>query len=260
MKGGLTLYKVVIIDDEDIIVNGLKKVIDWEKYGCKVVGTAYDAKSGAEAIREHKPDILFTDIRMPGVDGLTMLAAIKSEFPNMEITVLTGHREFEYAKRALNTGVTRFLLKPSKMNELEEALETMTENLEKRIVEPPIDPPGAADLLEDDSPENSSFIVNSALKYIDEHYAEKLTLITVADKIFVSQWYLSKMLNKHTGKSFYEIINMVRVKKAKQMLADPAIRIHEIAEMVGFSDVAHFSRTFKKLENLTPKEYRNRNS
>ena len=123
------MYKVVLIDDEDIIVEGLKKVIDWAKFGCEVVATASDAKSGALAIREYKPDILFTDIKMPNLDGLTMLAGLKGESPEMQITVLTGYRDFEYAKRAVNIGVTRFLLKPSKMNELEEALRTMTENL-----------------------------------------------------------------------------------------------------------------------------------
>ena len=67
------MYRVVLIDDEAVILEGLKRVVKWENYDCQVVGTAFDAKSGNDLIRQEKPDILFTDIRMPGQSGLTML-------------------------------------------------------------------------------------------------------------------------------------------------------------------------------------------
>jgi len=125
------VYKVVLVDDESIIVEGLRQVVDWAAYRCEVAACAYDAVSGAQAVREHWPDILFTDIKMPGEDGLTMLAGLKGEFPGMQIAVLTGYRDFEYAQRAIHLGVSRFLLKPSKMNELEEALAHITAQLDR---------------------------------------------------------------------------------------------------------------------------------
>ena len=70
------MYKVIIVDDENIIVEGLQRVVDWTRYGCRVAATGHDAASGAAAIREHRPDILFTDIKMPNEDGLTMLAGL----------------------------------------------------------------------------------------------------------------------------------------------------------------------------------------
>ena len=75
------MYKVVLVDDEPIISEGLRKVVNWAAYNCQVVATACDAASGAEEIRSCRPDILFTDIKMPGEDGLTMLAGLKGEFP-----------------------------------------------------------------------------------------------------------------------------------------------------------------------------------
>lgn len=117
------MYKVVIIDDEPIIVEGLSKSIPWDKWECEVVGTACNGEEGRELIERVNPDILFSDICMPGIDGLTMIAGIKSEHPNMGITILTGFRDFDYAQKAIRLGVTRFLLKPSKMDELEEAVE-----------------------------------------------------------------------------------------------------------------------------------------
>ena len=125
------MYKVVLVDDESLIVEGLRKVVDWAGHHCQVAAAAHDAASGARAIREHRPDILFTDIKMPGEDGLTMLAGLKGEFPRMQIAVLTGYRDFEYAQRAICLGVSRFLLKPSKTEELNEALEHMTDVLDR---------------------------------------------------------------------------------------------------------------------------------
>ena len=246
------MYRVVLIDDEKIIVDGLTRVIKWADYNCEVVGAAYDAAGGAALIRRLKPHIVFTDIKMPDQDGLTMLAGLKSEFPEMQIAVLTGYRDFNYAQKAIKLGVTRFLLKPSKMDELHEALSAMKERLDKL-------PPDAA--AGEDEPcldrHAGSFIVNQATAYIEEHYAQKLTLQEVADKCYVSQWHLSKLINKYTGNTFYELLNNVRIEKAKALLNDPKLKIGDIVDMVGYSDAAHFSRVFKRIVGVSANEYRN---
>lgn len=246
------MYRVALIDDEKIIVDGLTRVIKWADYNCEVVGAAYDAAGGAALIRRLKPHIVFTDIKMPDQDGLTMLAGLKSEFPVMQIAVLTGYRDFNYAQEAIKLGVTRFLLKPSKMDELHEALSAMKERLDKL-------PPDAA--AGEDEPcldrHAGSFIVNQATAYIEEHYAQKLTLQEVADKCYVSQWHLSKLINKYTGNTFYELLNNVRIEKAKALLNDPKLKIGDIVDMVGYSDAAHFSRVFKRIVGVSANEYRN---
>ena len=246
------MYRVVLIDDEKIIVDGLTRVIKWADYNCEVVGAAYDAAGGAALIRRLKPHIVFTDIKMPDQDGLTMLVGLKSEFPEMQIAVLTGYRDFNYAQEAIKLGVTRFLLKPSKMDELHEALSAMKERLDKL-------PPDAA--AGEDEPcldrHAGSFIVNQATAYIEEHYAQKLTLQEVADKCYVSQWHLSKLINKYTGNTFYELLNNVRIEKAKALLNDPKLKIGDIVDMVGYSDAAHFSRVFKRIVGVSANEYRN---
>lgn len=249
------MYKVVIIDDESIIVEGLRRVVDWASFGCQVVCTGSDAASGAACIREHRPDIVFTDIKMPNEDGLTMLAGLKGEFPDLQITVLTGYRDFEYARRAIELGVCRFLLKPSKMDELEEAVRAMVSALDRRR---PAPEPGGAEPAEDSAADTAnSFVARQAQGYIAEHYAEKLSLQEVADHCYVSQWHLSKLLHKHLGQTFYDILNGVRIQRAKELLEDPRLRISEIAERVGYADTAHFSRVFKKSEGVSANEWRN---
>ena len=188
---------------------------------------------------------------MPEMDGLTMIAGLKSEFPDMEVCVLTGFREFDYAQRAIRLGVSRFLLKPSNMEEIKEAIEFMMENLKKKQIE------GTEELKEPAEDVASSFIVKNALAYIEEHYKEKILLSDVAEKTYVSQWHLSKLLNRHTGQNFSEILNSVRIDKAKQMLEEPSLRIGDIADNVGFLDMAHFSRVFKKQVGLSANQYRN---
>ena len=260
------MYKAVIVDDEETIVTGLATVLPWSKYGCTVVGTAGSGPEALELIARERPHLLFTDIRMPGMDGLSMIAALRSEFPDMQIAILSGFPEFDYAQRAIRLGVSHFVVKPSKMSELEEALALMVERL--HALKPPAGqaagevealPPGDGEGGEggEGAVEAGNFIIKNAVRYIEEHYAEKLSLPEVAEKVYVSQWHLSKLISKNTGQSFSDLLNGVRIAQAKLLLANPALRIWEISEQVGFSDVTHFSRIFKKLENQSAADYRN---
>ena len=245
------MYRVVLVDDERLIIRGLSTVIPWAELGCEIAGTAHDGVSGLELIRSIRPDIVLTDIRMPNMDGLTMLAAIRSEFPGIQMSVLTAYRDFEYARKAITLGVCRYLLKPSNLDELQEAVKLMVSRLDAmpQLTEDPDD---------ESVKEAGNHLVKAALAYMKEHCTEQhLSLGEVADHVYVSQWHLSKLLNRETDQSFFDLLGSMRIAKAKKLLADPALRIHEIAEMAGFSDVAHFSRSFKKIAGCTPGEYRN---
>ncbi len=254
------IFKAVIVDDEDTIVTGLTRLLPWQKYGVEVAGSADNGQAALKVIQQEKPDILFTDIRMPGMDGLALIAALRSEFPEMQITILSGYPDFEYAQKAIRLGVSNYILKPSKMSELEAALGQMVERLAKN--EEALAITATPQEAKDESPEEENtgnFILNNAMKYIEEHYSEKLTLPEVAEQVYVSQWHLSKLISKITGQSFSELLNKIRIEKAKRLLADPSLRIWEVSERVGFSDVTHFSRIFKKLENCSANDYRNQN-
>lgn len=247
------MYKVMIIDDEPIIVQGLSRSIEWEKFNCQVVATAGNGIEGKKLIEKYRPDMVFLDICMPEMDGLSMVAALRSEFADTQITILTGFRDFEYAKRALNLGVARFLLKPSNMEELEEAITYMASKVTKEVNTDDEE----AEIATEHESVAGNFIVRNALAYMEENYKDKILLSDVAEKTYVSQWHLSKLLNKETGQNFSEILNGIRIEKAKELLKDPAMRIGDIAEEVGFLDLAHFSRVFKKLNGISANEYRN---
>ena len=238
------MHRVMLMDEDNTILENLCREIPWEDSGCRVVGTACTITDGARRLRELEPQILLTDI---GVSGLAMLAEIRDEFPDLQITLLTECRDFEYAREAIRLGVTRYLLKPAKPGEIGEALQAMTDRLEQGQI--------AAD--KEGPRKSGSFVVNQALHYMEKNYRQKLTLPMVAESCYVSQWHMSKLLNRHAGKSFHEILNGIRIRKAKELLADPKLMIGQIAEMVGYADTAHFARTFKKLEGMSANEYRN---
>jgi len=246
------MYRVVLVDDERLIVRGLSSVVPWAELGCEVAGTAYDGQGGLELIRSLKPDIVLTDIRMPNMDGLTMLAALRSEFPRIQTSVLTAYRDFDYARQALTLGVCRYLLKPSNLEELKEAVRTMVARLDVVLPEPKGEPE------EETVRAAGNHLVRAALAYMKQHCSEQhLSLGEVADHVYVSQWHLSKLLNRETGQSFFDLLGSLRIGRAKELLADPSMRILDVAEATGFSDVAHFSRSFKRIAGCTPGEYRN---
>ncbi len=112
------MYKVLIIDDESIIRKGIKNIINWKQLDCEVCADASDGIEGIELIKKHLPEIIITDIRMPGLDGLSMIKQVKGIVPYSKIIILTGYRDFDYVQEAIKCGAFDFLLKPSKIEEL----------------------------------------------------------------------------------------------------------------------------------------------
>lgn len=112
------MFKVLIIDDEPIIRKGIRNIVNWDNFGCEVIGEADDGQDGKELIIKEKPDIIITDIRMPEVDGLSMIGDIRDVVPDSKIVILTGYRDFDYAREAIKLGAFDYILKPTKIEEL----------------------------------------------------------------------------------------------------------------------------------------------
>ena len=106
------LQKIVIIDDEMVLRNGLKYLCDWEAHGFTIAGEASNGIEGFQLIQEIRPDIVITDIVMPGMDGISLTAQIKEHFPNIHIIVLSSYDNFAYAKSSFKLGIADYLLKP----------------------------------------------------------------------------------------------------------------------------------------------------
>lgn len=116
------MYRLVVIDDEHIVVDAVKIMINRLSLNYEVVGYAYDGIHGLEVVRQEKPDIVLTDIRMPGLDGLSLIEEAKEFCPDTIFVVISGYTEFEYARRALSMGVKDYIDKPISMEKLKTVL------------------------------------------------------------------------------------------------------------------------------------------
>lgn len=123
--------KVLILDDEYIILDGLCS-FPWESYGCCVVGSAGDGAEGLALAAKHHPDIILSDIKMPGMDGLEFSKQIKLEDPDTEIILLTGYDNFSFAQQALRIGVCEYLLKPVNFREMHAVIEKVCSRIRLR--------------------------------------------------------------------------------------------------------------------------------
>lgn len=115
------MLKVLMIDDEKLVRQMAIRCIDWEEIGLQIAGEASSARMGREMIEELHPDIVFMDVRMPGMDGLTCSRLVLEQYPHIKIIILSGHNEFEYASEAIKIGVFDYLLKPINADELRKA-------------------------------------------------------------------------------------------------------------------------------------------
>lgn len=106
----------IIVDDEPLALESFAELLDWNQYGYTLLGCAANGVAAMQLIREKKPDIIFTDIRMPSMDGLELCKRVREKYPDIKIVILTAYRDFDYAKQALSCGVTEYLLK----NQVEE--------------------------------------------------------------------------------------------------------------------------------------------
>ena len=109
---GKSMTKVFLVEDEYVVREGIKNNIDWEGHGYEFAGEAPDGEIAYSMIQKELPDIVITDIKMPFMDGLSLSRLIKAEFPWIEIILLTGYEDFQYAREAIRIGVSCYLSSP----------------------------------------------------------------------------------------------------------------------------------------------------
>ena len=125
------MYRVIIVDDEPVIRRGLRETIEWDALGLEVAGEAADGNEALKLIREIRPEILITDIRMPDMDGIRLIQELKKLDLNVKITILSGYSDYQYLKEAIRLGVDNYLLKPIDNDELISNLKNTVDEIEK---------------------------------------------------------------------------------------------------------------------------------
>src|SRR5512134_502288 len=124
-------YKVFFVEDEAITREGIRDNVDWQASGFEFCGEASDGEMALPLLRAAQPDVLITDIKMPFMDGLQLSKIMRERMPWVKIIILSGHDEFEYAQQAIKLGVTDYLLKPITVQDLQNALQKLTVQLDQ---------------------------------------------------------------------------------------------------------------------------------
>lgn len=125
--------KLLAVDDEPIILNGIKNYVKWDRLGIQLIGAEANGIKALETLKNNPVDILVTDINMPYMNGIELSREAKKLYPDIKIILLTGYEEFEYARQAIDIGALKYLLKPFTRLELEETIRIAKEQLEERI-------------------------------------------------------------------------------------------------------------------------------
>lgn len=235
------MNRVFIADDEMWIVIGLKKLIGKSGLPFQVIGEANNGVAALEEIEEKKPDVLFTDIRMPGYNGLELMEKLNEKGLSPEVIFISGYADFEYAQTAIRLGAFDYLLKPIEQDKLNEVLERvlaneMGESQEGRI----------------EAEELTPSTIGKILNEMRQNYTENITLTDLAKKYNISISHLSSLIKEELQLPFSEYITTKRIQKAKALLADESLSIEEIAEQVGYGDYFYFTKVFKKNCGISP--------
>jgi len=244
------MLKVLVVEDEEIIRRGIVLTVDWAALDCVLVGEAENGEEGLKAVEKHAPTLIITDLKMPKMDGIEMLRRLREDGNNAFVIILTAYDSFEYAQSALRLGAVDFLLKPFRDGELERAIIAIGRRLKEGC--------GLNGLLAIPGLKkgDKSKYVMEAMAYIDSHYNDPdISVGSVAAHLGISEGHLSHTFKKETDYTFLRYLTYCRIHKAMELLRDCRIRVYEVAELVGYSDITYFSATFKKTVGITPSEY-----
>jgi len=259
------MYTMLVADDEMWIRERIISSIDWKKIGVYIAGEAADGEEALSLSRQIKPDIILTDIRMPGINGLDFLKSINEEGLNARVIILSGYGDFDYAQKAIKLGVADYILKPVENNELVSIVKKCIRQIEaetykNRIIEQAATQSNTAEKLalfaRNEHNTKKRNTIEKAVVFIAENYNRPITLNDAAGEVLLNPSYFSNLFKETLGTSFNKYLTDFRISKAKELMKNPTVRIKEIAGMVGYNDVRYFIKVFKSITGISPNVYK----
>lgn len=230
------MLTVLVVEDEQLLLRGLVRQLNWAQCGCEVIAQARNGREGLECITAHRPDIVITDIRMPIMDGLKMLQEARPMY-DFEAIILSGHSDFAYARAALTLGAADYILKPVDMAALEQALKKISA---RRVKTAQTMAAQVQDLL---ASAPNMMLSGSA----------------VANFIGVSSDHLSRLIKRETGLTLRELMTKIRMEHAAELLCTaPSLKVYEVALRVGFEDYKYFHTVFTRYFGASPSQYKHK--
>lgn len=243
------MLQLLIVDDSKWVREGLTCVIDWSSLNIEIAETCANAAKACEVLMNRHIDILLTDIKMMGMDGLELAEYARIHYPDIKTVLISAYKEFDYAYTAVRLGVSGYVLKPIVPEDLIKVIKPIAAALSQKEKET-----GPLPIPEKSPTENKN--ISSAIHYINQHISEKdLSLRQIADDLHINYYYLSKRFKELEGVSFTDYVCKRRMQIASNLLATTGLHVYEICSQIGM-DPKNFHVLFKKYYEMTPQEYR----
>jgi len=243
----VSVYNLILVDDEEFILEQLNAVFDWRGLGYNVVGCFSEAAAALAYIKNNDVDALLTDIRLGRDTGHELALSARAAKPEIEIILISAFSEFEYARSAIRLNIHDYLVKPVTYAAVADCFGALKKKLDERKIE----------RVPEKTKMTENYQIALARRYIEEHIADDVSLEDVAAHVFMNRIYFSRFFKKHTGMHFIAYITELRIEKAIALLKDPHNKASEISLGVGYHSKQHFYKLFKQHTGRTPVEYRN---
>ncbi len=271
------MYNVLLVDD-DIAVRYILKRFDWKKYNFVVTNEAGNGKEALSILEKHHIDLIITDIRMPGINGIELLEELQERAGYIpQVILLSTYNDFEYAQSGIRYGALDYLTKPVKEEELITALHRCADVLKKTLTELMH---SKTCVTEDKDGTDNKKLKIKAMNSLPEYFAHTdnpsnlilnicmfvvknlitnpngISLENVSDSLGMSRDYVGRLFKKNTGLNFLDYTTQLKMEYAKNLLSEGKYKNYEISELLGYRTPDYFSQLFKKHVGITPLEYR----
>jgi len=242
--------KIIVVENEQRAREGISRLITDIYEEDQVVAQASNGETALELITQLTPDVVFTDIRMPYMDGISLIRAVRARDLQTEFVVVSAYADFQMARQCISLDVTEYLLKPLTKAELE----TVLERLKARLAGQHLYPAQQEDSLRNQYPDAHPLILR-ALDTIQSGYAGHLSQRAMAQQLGISPEYFSYLFSKHVGETFSSFLRRYRIQQAQQLYQSERVDRKSVPYSVGFSDAKYFNRVFREVTGKTPAEY-----
>lgn len=249
------MYRAFMCDDEMWILLSLKNLIDWQEEGFILCGEATDGIKALERIRNLKPDLIFSDIKMPGMDGIELVKKVRNEGIQAEVIIISGYSDFQYARAAMQYGCTDYLLKPIDEEELLECVRRVRARLDEKNPEKENGKMEGVPSFPEEGYRSDTRILKEMQRYMQENY-KTVTQQQLADQFHMSISAVSLLFKRKAGKSYSDYLLEIRINKAEELLRLTNDSVEDIAEQVGYNDYFYFLKIFKKATGISPTVFR----
>ena len=254
--------KLLIVDDEIYAIQGILDSVDWQKLAFEEVLTANSYAQAVNEFMKQSIDVLLCDIEMPYGSGLDLVEWVKSHYPATECIFLTCHSDFDFARQAIELQALDYVLKPAVPSKIEKVLQKAIDIIRAREQSHKYEDYGRRYINELSHSEEASSkpqdVVETVKQYIQSHISENITVDVLAGQVYLSADHLRRVFKKQEDITIVDYIIKKRLELAKMLLEQNKLSITMISARVGYNNYSYFTKMFKKMYGMTPREYQHR--